>query len=263
MKIGLIGCGNMGGALLGGMIRSGFAAETITASDPSSSARERIQAQYGVLVSGDNTAAVRGADLVILAVKPQYLDPVLEGISAHLEKTTTVLSIVAGKSLAYLMERLPEGQKIIRVMPNTPALDGCGMAAYCGNAAAEQKDKELAARILGAVGEAEEVPETLMDTVTGLSGSGPAYVFMFIEALADAAVLEGMPRAMAYHFAAQTVKGSAQLVLSTGEHPGKLKDMVCSPAGTTIEGVRALEEKGFRAAVMAAVSAGTERSRQL
>ncbi len=263
MKIGLIGCGNMGSALLGGMIRSGFAPEMITAADPSPAARERVLEKYKVHVSAENAEAVRGADLVILAVKPQYLDPVLEGLCGLLAKETTVLSIVAGKSTAYLMERLPEGQKIIRVMPNTPALAGCGMAGFCGNAAAGQADKELAARILGSLGEAEEIPESLMDTVTGLSGSGPAYVFMFIEALADAAVLEGMPRAQAYHFAAQTVKGSAQLVLSTGEHPGKLKDMVCSPAGTTIAGVRALEEKGFRAAVMAAVSAGTERSRQL
>ena len=263
MNIAFIGCGNMGGAIIAGLIRNGSAPADIAAADHSEAARKRAEEMYGIRTYAENAEAVQGADVVLLAVKPQFAPDVLRELQPVLTDDQLVISIIAGKKLAFLEEGLGEDKRIIRVMPNTPALIGQGMAGFCPNKNATKEDKKSAERILTAIGMAEEVPERLMDVVTSVGGSAPAFVYMFIEALADAAVLDGMPRNLAYTFAAQTVRGSAQLVLEGGKHPGELKDMVCSPGGTTIEGVRVLEERGFRAAVIEAAHAAAEKSSKL
>ena len=260
MKISFIGCGNMGGAIIAGLIRNGFAPADIAAADHSEAARKNAEEKYGILTFAENKDAAEGADIVLLAIKPIFAPDVLKDLKPVLTDGQLVISIVAGKKLAFLEEGLGESRRIIRVMPNTPALIGQGMAGFCANKNATEEDKKAAERILTAIGMAREVPERLMDVVTSVGGSAPAFVYMFIEALADAAVLDGMPRDLAYTFAAQTVRGSAQLVLEGGKHPGELKDMVCSPGGTTIEGVRVLEERGFRSAVIEAAHAATEKS---
>ena len=263
-KIGIIGCGNMGGAILAGLWRNAEDPSSVICADASEKALASVAERYpDVTIAKDNASCAAESDLLILAVKPQFLDGVLADIALPLRQDTVLLSIVAGKKIEYLAKRLPAGAKIVRAMPNTPALVGKGMTAYCASETVTAEEKSAAADILGLLGHAEEVPERLMDTVTGLSGSSPAFVYMMIEAMADGAVLDGMPRDMAYRFAAQTVFGSAAMVLETGEHPGVLKDMVTSPAGTTIEGIAVLEERGFRSALMEAVKAAADRSREL
>ena len=264
MKITFIGCGNMGGAIIGGLVKSGIAnAGDITASDPFAASREKMESEYGINTTDDNAQAVKGADVVVIAVKPQVIEKACAGLKEAIDPSTLVVSIAAGQSLAKLESLVGDDKKIVRVMPNTPALAGEGISAWCVNKHADDNDKETVKKLLGAVGEEEEVPESLMSVVTAVSGSAPAYIFMLIEAMADAAVLDGMPRKQAYHFAAQTVLGSAKLCLTTGKHPGELKDMVCSPAGTTIEGLRVLEETGFRSAVIGALHAACEKSKSL
>ena len=263
MKAAFIGCGNMGGAIIQGLIKTGLAKENIIAADPLAASRERAQTQYGIRTTANNAEAVRGSDIVVLAVKPQMAPGVCDEICTELTDDQLVLSIMAGKRMNDLEDMLGGHPKIIRAMPNTPCLIGEGMIGYCASAGVTEEEKEEAAAILRAVGLAEEIPERLMDAVTSVSGSSPAFIFMLIEAMADGAVLEGMPRDMAYRFAAQAVKGSAALFLERGKHPGELKDMVCSPAGTTIEGVRVLEENAFRGIVMEAVRAAAERSSEL
>ena len=262
MKTAFIGCGNMGSAIIGGLIGNGTAPEDITAADHAEAAAERAAEKFGIRTTTDNKTAVKDADCVLLAVKPLFLAEVMEDLR-DAAAGKLIISIVAGKSLSVLGEGLGAAQRIVRVMPNTPALIGQGMSAFCCNGNVTEEDKEAVRKILGAFSRFEEVPERLMDVVTSVSGSSPAYVYMFIEALADAAVLDGMPRDAAYRFAAQTVRGSAQLVLESGMHPGALKDMVTSPGGTTIEGVRVLEENAFRGIVMEAVHACTEKSKAL
>ena len=263
-KIGIIGCGNMGGAILSGLWRNVEDPSSIICADASERARAAVAERYpDVTIAGDNAECAAESDLLILAVKPQFLDGVLADIALPLRTNTVVLSIVAGKKIEYLAKRLPVGTKIVRAMPNTPALVGKGMTAYCASEAVTEEEKAAAGDVLRLLGIAEEVPERLMDTVTGLSGSSPAFVYMMIEAMADGAVLDGMPRDMAYRFAAQTVFGSAAMVLETGKHPGVLKDMVTSPGGTTIEGIAVLEERGFRSALIEAVKAAADRSREL
>ena len=263
MKTGFIGCGNMGGAIIAGLVKGGTDPSEIIAADPSEGAREKMRASCGIRTTAENLEAVKDSEVVVLAVKPVYLDGVLEEIRGKIPADTLVVSIVAGRRLSYLREQLGEGTKVVRVMPNTPALVGEGIAGFSAGEGVTKEDKEKVRQILGAVGSAEEVPERLMDCVTSVGGSAPAFVYMFIEALADAAVLDGMPRDMALRFAAQTVKGSAALVQSDGRHPGALKDMVCSPGGTTIEGVRVLEEKGFRSAVIEAAHAAAKKAAEL
>ena len=263
-KIGIIGCGNMGGAILAGLWRNAEDPSCVICADASEKALASVRERYpDVIIAENNAACAAESDLLILAVKPQFLDGVLADIALPLRQDTVLLSIVAGKKIEYLAKRLPAGTKIVRAMPNTPALVGKGMTAYCASETVTAEEKSAAADILGLLGHAEEVPERLMDTVTGLSGSSPAFVYIMIEAMADGAVLDGMPRDMAYRFAAQTVFGSAAMVLETGKHPGVLKDMVTSPAGTTIEGIAVLEERGFRSALMEAVKAAADRSREL
>ena len=271
MKITFIGLGNMATAMIGGILGQDAplaGKNDISGADPSAAAREKATACFGISVYADNSAAVSAADIIILAIKPQYAAAVLEEIRDHIPAQALILSIMAGKSMYWIIDTLTKSvnhaaPKIIRAMPNLPALVGAGMSGVCRNDRVSDTEMALALRLLSGFGQAEEIPESLIDAVVGVSGSSPAYVFIFIEALADAAVAAGMPRDQALRFAAQAVLGSARTVLETGKHPAELKDMVCSPGGTTIEAVRALEEKGFRAAVLAAAHAAVEKSRRL
>ncbi len=264
MKLGFIGTGNMAGAIMGGIIKEGiFAPEEIIGADISKEGRDKVQAQYGIRVTADNEEVVRKAEIVFLSVKPQFYSFVIEQIKDVVGEGQLIVTIAPGKTLDWLKGQFGRSLKIIRTMPNTPAMVGEGMTAVCPNENVTEEELSRVLGILSAFGKTEVVPERLMDAVVSTSGSSPAYVFMMIEAMADAAVAEGMPRAQAYKFAAQAVYGSAKMVLETGKHPGELKDMVCSPAGTTIEAVRVLEEKGFRSAVIEAMKACAEVSRRL
>lgn len=263
MKVGFIGCGNMAKAMINGMLASGQTAkEEMMASAKTEATRQKIREQIGILAAENNREVAEFADIVFLAVKPQYFEEVLAQIRPSVRQQIFV-SLAPGKTLAWLEERLGDGAKIIRTMPNTPAMVGAGMTAVCKNEAVTQEEADRVCRLCDSFGKTEMVPESLIDVVVGVSGSSPAYVFMFLEAMADAAVADGMPRAQAYKFAAQAVMGSARLMLETGEHPGVLKDMVCSPAGTTIEAVRVLEEKGLRSAVIEAQRACVKKAKGL
>lgn len=261
--IGFIGFGNMAKAIISGIKNSGSGGDlSIVAADSSPAALENA-AGLGVCIIESNTELVKAADIIFLAVKPQVIESVLEEISSVASQDKLFVSIIAGRSLEYFAEKLGDSIPVIRTMPNTPALVGEGMTALCANEHVRGSEMEFVVSLFSGFGKAEVVPERLFDAVVGASGSSPAYVFMLIEAIADAAVEGGLPRAQAYTFAAQSVLGSAKMVLETGKHPGELKDMVCSPAGTTIEAVRVLEEKGFRGAVIAAVKACIEKSQNL
>ena len=263
MKIGFIGTGNMAGAIMSGLINKGiFRPDEIIGSDISEQGRQNAKDNYGICVTADNREAA-SAEVLVLSVKPQFYEDTITEIRDVMTEDQLVITIAPGKTLAWLEEQFGKPVKIVRTMPNTPALVGEGMTAACVNRYVTEEEKVYALRILNAFGKVEVVPEHLIDAVVAVSGSAPAYVFMFIEAMADAAVAEGMPRAQAYGFAAQAVFGSAKMVLETGKHPGELKDMVCSPAGTTIEAVRVLEEKGFRSAVIEAMRACADVSRRL
>ena len=262
MKIGFIGCGNMATAMLKGILKCGEVKnDDMIASAKSDRTREKIEKELGIHKADTNVQVVEFADVVFLAVKPQFLEGVLDEIKSHVRQEQIFISIAPGKTLKWLAEHLGEKTKIVRTMPNTPAMVGEGMTGLCVNSLVTDEDTELAVKLCNSFGKTEIIPENLMDVVTGVSGSSPAYVFMFLEAMADAAVADGMPRAQAYKFAAQAVLGSAKLMLETGKHPGELKDMVCSPAGTTIQAVRILEEKGLRSAVIEAQTACVKKSR--
>ncbi len=265
MKIGFIGLGNMANAIIGGMLAQKICTpEEITGCSHTQETADRVAKQYGIKTcAGGNQDVALKSDLLFLAVKPQVLPEVLKEIKFSLLPETLVVSIVAGKSLEYLAKELGPDTRIIRAMPNTPALVGEGCSAICANDHVNSVELEQVKGIFNSFGKGIVVPEKWMDAVVGVSGSGPAYVFLFIEAMADGAVAMGMPRKQAYEFAAQTVLGSAKMVLETGKHPGELKDMVCSPGGTTIEAVKVLEEKGLRSAVMDAVIACAEKSSKL
>ncbi len=249
-KLGFVGAGNMGKAMIGGVIKSGvIEAENITVFDTYAPCLDTIKSELGVNVTSDLRETVSVSDIIIFAVKPNVVPKVLEEIGDIVDKKI-VVSIAAAVSIDVMEECIGADKKIVRVMPNTPALVGEAMSALSPNKNLSEEEKLMVLDIFNSFGKAEFVPETLMDTVVGVSGSGPAYVFMFIEAMADAAVLSGMPRVQAYKFAAQTVYGAAKMVMETGKHPGELKDMVCSPGGTTIAAVEALEESGLRNAVI-------------
>ena len=258
MQLGFIGCGNMANAIIGGILRAGLvSADEIIGAEPTLAGRERTKNAHGIHVTDSNVYAASEAKILFLTVKPQYADAVIEEIRETVNDHQMIISIIAGRTLSAMEEAFGAERhiRLVRWMPNTPALVGAGMTAVCGGAHVTEGDMAEALRLAGAIGDAEVVPEALFDTVTAVSGSSPAYAFLFLEALADGAVRGGMPRAQAYHFAAQALLGSAKLLLQTGEHPGVLKDMVCSPAGTTIEAVRVLEDRGFRAAVIDAMEA--------
>lgn len=263
MKVGFIGAGNMASAMMGGMLKKGLLSkEDMIASDVSKAAIEKIGKEFGVQTTQDNKEVAK-ADIVILAIKPIYCQGVIEEIRDSISEQQLVVSIVAGKTLGWLEEQFGKKIKLIRTMPNTPALVGEGITALCPGELVSKEEVDQVCELFSGFGKAEVITENLMDAVVAVSGSSPAYVFMFIEAMADAAVAEGMPRTQAYQFAAQAVLGSAKMVLETGKHPGELKDMVCSPAGTTIEAVCKLEEKGFRSSVMECMKVCAEKSRNL
>lgn len=264
MKIGFIGCGNMASAMIKGLIQSKWIdASSILVSNRSVEKLKRISAQYPLQTTQDNAQVAKQSDVLILSVKPQMYEKVIEEIKDHTASDTLVLSIAPGFSLNRLQEAFGKPHKIIRCMPNTPAMVGQGMTAYVCNEMCSDKEKILVKEILCCFGRCAQVEEKQMDAVTAVSGSSPAYVYLFIEAMADAAVQEGLPRSMALEFAAQAVLGSAQMVLETNMHPGALKDMVCSPAGTTIEAVSVLEKRGFRGTVMAAMESCAKKSKEM
>lgn len=263
MKLGFIGCGNMATAIIKGILGNGkVKAEEIIASDASMEALEKAR-KMKIETTLENCKVVEKADIIFFAVKPQYIGNVIEEIRDTYDSNKMIISIVAGKTIAWYEEQFKKEIKLVRTMPNTPALVGEGMTAACGNKNISEKDLTTAVELLSCFGKVQVVGENLMDVVVSVSGSSPAYVFLFIEAMADAAVADGMPRALAYEFAAQSVLGSAKLMLETKMHPGVLKDMVCSPGGTTIEAVRVLEEKGMRSAVIEAMKACTKKSKEL
>lgn len=264
MKIGFIGCGNMASAMISGILKHEIAAkEEIMASAKTKETRQRAAETCGIHVSEDNQQVARFADVLILAVKPYYYESVIAQIRTVVREETIVVSIAPGKQMQWIEEQFQKKIKLVRAMPNTPALVGEGMSGICKNAHVSEEEANLVMSVFAGFGKAEMVTEDLMDVVVGVSGSSPAYVFMFLEAMADAAVADGMPRAQAYRFAAQAVLGSAKMLLETGRHPGELKDMVCSPGGTTIEAVRVLEEKGMRSAVIEAMKSCVKKTREV
>lgn len=263
--IGFIGLGNMASAIIGGMLQKKIVeSANIIGSDKMPEAREKAQNKFGITTVEGNEEVAKKADILFLAVKPIYLTEAIDEMKDALKHETVIVSIVAGKDMEFIRKAFGRMDcKIVRCMPNTPALVMEGCTGACPNANVSKAEMEEVLTLLRSFGTASVVPEHLMDAVVGVSGSSPAYVFMFIEAMADAAVAAGMPRKQAYEFAAQAVLGSAKMVLETGMHPGELKDMVCSPGGTTIDAVKVLEEKGMRAAVMAAMEACIEKSKKL
>ena len=264
MKIGFIGCGNMGSAMIGGILKKGvFEKNEIIVSNLTEEGSRKSREKLGVVTTLDNCEVVKNANIVILAVKPQFYEEVIGEVKGYLTPEHMIVGIAPGKTLAWLEEKCGLPLKVVRLMPNTPAQVGEGMTGACANDRVTKEDMEQILAVTDSFGRTEVVPERLMDAVGAVSGCSPAYVFMFIEAMADAAVAQGMPRKQAYGFAAQSVLGSAKMVLETGLHPGVLKDMVCSPAGTTIEGVRTLEKNGFRSAVFEALQACAEKGKKM
>ncbi|MGK7886405.1 MAG: pyrroline-5-carboxylate reductase [Crocosphaera sp.] len=264
IRLGIIGGGVMAEAILTRLLASQlYPANTLLVSEPQTSRREFLAQTYGVKVTDSNQETLQASEALLLAIKPQILDKVVSQLTLDgVESYPLVLSILAGTPLNRLETAFPNFP-VIRVMPNTPATVGAGMTAIAAGTQVEPSHLTLATSIFGAVGEVVEVPESLMDGVTGLSGSGPAFVALMIEALSDGGVASGLPRAIATKLAIQTVLGTATLIKETGLHPGELKDKVTSPGGTTIAGVSKLEEKGFRSAVIEAVKTAYGRSQEL
>ncbi len=263
-RLAFIGGGNMAEALLKGFLEARlFPPKSVCVSDVREDRLAVLAGTYGVETTPDNAVAARQGDILLLAVKPQVIRPVLEGLRPVVSPAKLLVSIVAGVSTTALEEQCAQPVRVIRVMPNTPALVQEGASALTRGRHASEEDLALARQLFSAVGTTVTVGESLMDAVTGLSGSGPAYVFVIIEALADAGVRAGLPREVAQALAAQTVRGAARMVLETGKHPGALKDMVASPGGTTNAGLHALERGALRGTLMDAVAAATRRSREL
>jgi pyrroline-5-carboxylate reductase len=263
LNIGFLGAGKMATALAGGFIRSGLVTtEQVIASDLFEPARVAFARETGARAVESNAEVVRFAQVVIVAVKPAQVSEVLTALRPAFTPQHLIISIAAGVTLACL-EELLGGGRVIRVMPNTPALVRASASAFAGGKNTTREDMQLAQKLLASVGLAFEVKEALLDAVTGLSGSGPAYAFLMIEALSDGGVAAGLPRDVATRLAAQTLLGSAKMVLETGQHPGALKDMVTSPGGTTIDGLHELEKGGLRAALINAVRASAEKSHKL
>lgn len=262
--IGFIGAGQMATALAHGFVRSQLLqGDKIVAFDPSPVAAEKFAELIpGALVLAGNQAVVDQASVIFLAVKPQYVDAVLTDVLSRVTPAKLFVSVAAGVTLTRLCDDL-ETKRVIRVMPNTPCLVGVGASAFCLGHDATPEDAKLVEKLLSSVGIAYQLEEKLLDAVTGLSGSGPAFVYEMIEALSDGGVRVGLPRDVATALAAQTVRGAAEMVLTTREHPAVLKDRVASPGGTTIAGLHVMEERAVRGALMSAVQAATQRSREL
>lgn len=263
-RLGFLGAGQMASALARGWVAAGLISPAnCKASDPSPEARSRFQEQTGCSATNDNSQVVTASDVLVVAVKPQNVTALVEEIRPSLSDKHLIVSIAAGVSLKRLADELPRSARLVRVMPNTPALLGASATGFAAGPTARAEDVALVERLFSAVGKAFALPESLLDAVTGLSGSGPAFVYVMIEALADGGVRMGLPRDVATTLAAQTVLGSARMVLETKQHPALLRDAVASPGGTTIAGLLALEHGGFRAAIMHAVEAATKRSIEL
>ena len=266
-RIGFIGGGAMAEALAAGLIAAGVASERVVVAEPEAERRAQVAAQLGVTTLPDNADAVSGSDVVVLAVKPDVVEPALAALreagTPDLARPLWI-SIAAGVTLARLGAALPAEARIVRAMPNTPALIGAGATAICGNARVSDADRATARALFDGVGITWEAPEeALLDAVTGLSGSGPAYVFLFLEALVDAGENAGLPADACHRLACQTVFGAAKLALETGRAPADLRAQVSSPGGTTVAGIEQLESGGLRAAIHKAVAAATRRSREL
>lgn len=263
-KIGFIGGGNMANAMIGGILSSGLVTPTqIIASDKSEAAILQMKDTYGVETTCSNTYVAKNADIIFLSVKPFLYETVIREIRDEITDKQIIVAIAAGQTIERIEGAFGKIIKLVRTMPNTPAMVLEAMSAIAPNETITEDDLSAVLSIFESFGKAEVVPESLMDAVTGVSGSSPAYVFMFIEAMADAAVNDGMPRAQAYKFAAQSVLGAAKMVLETGKHPGELKDAVCSPGGTTIAAVAKLEECGFRSTVISAQNTCTAKSKEM
>jgi pyrroline-5-carboxylate reductase len=264
LTIGFLGAGKMASALARGFLRAELAAPAaLVASDVYEAARQSFAQDTGANSVTSNLEVVQRARVLFIAVKPDQVAGLLAEIAPALTQEHLLISIAAGVTLKRMEDALPAGTKVIRVMPNTPALVGASASAYSLGKAAQKEDGALAQKLLASVGVALEVKESLLDAVTGLSGSGPAYVYLMIEALSDGGVAAGLPREVATRLAAQTLLGGAKMVLETGQHPGALKDMVTSPGGTTIEGIHELEKGQLRGTLMNAVRAASEKSRKL
>lgn len=264
MRLGFIGCGNMAGAIIAGIIKKGLVPpDEIYGSNSTLEHANATHERLGIQTSTDNTLVAGESDIVFLCVKPQQYEAVIDQIKNHLHEHQILVSIAPGKTLAWLGEKIGHPQKIVRVMPNTPALVGEGTTAFCPGDLVSPEEAKIVKELLESFGLAIELAEPLMDAASAVGGSAPAFVYMFIEALADGGVAEGLPRAQAQMIAAQTVLGSAKMVLETGEHPGKLKDQVCSPGGSTIAGVETLEEGAFRGTTTRAVRATVAKARSL
>lgn len=262
--LGFIGCGNMAQAMLKGILAKGlYRKDEIVVSRRSADALQKIGEELGVHTTTDNKKVAAQADILVLAIKPYQFAGVIPEIASEIKKDAVIISIAAGQSIANIEDIFGKNIKLVRTMPNTPALVLAGATGMCCNRNVTKEDQQKAVELFESFGVVAMVTEDMMDTVIGVSGSAPAYIFMVIEAMADAAVADGMPRAQAYELAAQTVYGSAKMVLETGKHPGELKDMVCSPGGTTIEAVRVLEEKGLRSALIEGQMACVRKAREL
>ncbi|MCR4990903.1 MAG: pyrroline-5-carboxylate reductase [Lachnospiraceae bacterium] len=264
MVIGFIGLGNMAKAMISGILSEGIVApEQILGSARTKETCEKVQREYGIETTTDNIKVANMADILFLAIKPQMFSKVVPPLKGVTKEKALIVSIAAGKTIADIEQMLGNEQKVVRLMPNTPAMVNAGCTAVCPNDRVDSASLDMVLKICRSFGDAEVIDEKLMDAFCAIAGSSPAYVFMFMEALADAGVKAGLPRDKAYKFAASSTMGSAKLMLETGKHPGVLKDMVCSPGGTTIEAVQVLEETGFRAAVMDAVEACIEKAKNL
>ena len=262
-SIGFVGAGNMAEAMIRGLLRGKvFAPGQVTASAPREDRRRELSEKYSIRMTQENREAA-SQSIVVLSVKPQILSRVLDEISDSIRAESLVISIAAGVPVAAIQAKLRTGTRVVRAMPNTPALVDAAATAIAGGEHAQESDLDDAKKIFDAVGLTVVLDETLLDAVTGLSGSGPAYVFLILEALSDAGVKVGLSRRTSQLLAAQTLLGSAKLLLETNEHPGRLKDMVTSPGGTAITGLHTLENGGVRTTLMNAVEAATQRSREL
>jgi pyrroline-5-carboxylate reductase len=264
-RLGFLGAGTMSGALIKGLLHGDpSAADRIMASDASADRLDELRARYdGIRTTGDNRTLVRECDVLVLAVKPQIVDAVLTEVASDVRSGQLVVSVAAGVTIAALESRLPSGSRVVRAMPNTPASVQAGATALAAGSDASEDDLRVARELFESVGRVVIVPEGMLDAVTGLSGGGPAYVMIIIEALADGGVKAGLQRDTALLLAAQTLLGSAKLLLETGEHPARLKDMVASPGGTTIAGLHMLERGAIRNALIDAVEAASKRAGEL
>lgn len=263
-SIGFIGYGNMAQAMIKGILEKGnYHPHQIHVTSAHPDELKQKTSKIGIIPEDNNIKLAQLTDILILSVKPNQYASIINEIKDHIKSNTIIITIAAGQSMALTEKRFSHPIKLIRAMPNTPAMVNMGMTALTPNNQMTQNETQEVKAIFSSFGKASIVPETLMDAVVGISGSSPAFIFMFIEAMADGAVAAGMPRKQAYTFAAQTVMGSAKMVLETGKHPGELKDMVCSPSGTTIDAVENLERNGFRGIVMEAIRTCVEKSIQM